>query len=288
MNKKISDKIGVIIPVKDRHQQLLRALKSINEQSLVPHIVIIIDDNSKKIINIQEKYLFKLKIIRNEKNMGPSYSRNLGIKNSKSKYIAFLDSDDYWRKHKIKIQYNIAKIYNADLVASNFTGEEQKISFLKNNLILKKLMNLWSHPNSSSMLMKRRTLMKIKGFDNKLRASEDQDLWFRLSISNFKLIGIKDNLTVIEKYNPQQISRNFFCRINSLKYFLKKYKNLIIKNSNLNHFNNFSKELYARAMIPVLKKSLLEFNLINLFKIIKFIIFSKIFYKRLFSYKFNY
>lgn len=137
-------------------------------------------------------------------------------------------------------------------------------------------------------MMKRKKLMKIKGFDNKLRASEDQDLWFRLSISNFKLIGIKDNLTVIEKYNPQQISRNFFYRINSLKYFLKKNKNLIIKNSNLDDFNNFSKELYARAMIPVLKKSLLEFNLINLFKIIKFIIFSKIFYKRLFSYKFNY
>jgi teichuronic acid biosynthesis glycosyltransferase TuaG len=288
MNKKISNNIEVIIPVKDRFQQLFKALKSINEQSLVPHLVIVVDDNSKKIINIQKKYLFKLKILRNKKNMGPSYSRNLGIKKSKSTYIAFLDSDDCWRKHKIKILYNIGKKYNADLVASNFTGEDQKISLLKNNLIFKKLMNLWSHPNSSSMMMKRKILIKIKGFDNKLKASEDQDLWFRLSMSNFKLIGIKDNLTVVEKYNTEQISRNFFYRINSLKYFLKKHKNLIISNSNIEYFNDFSKELYARAMIPVLKKSLIEFNLINIFKIMKFIIFSRIFYKRLFSYKFNY
>jgi hypothetical protein len=128
-------------------------------------------------------------------------------------------------------------------------------------------------------------LVKIKSFDEHLRGSEDQDLWFKLSTSKFKLVSIKDNLTVIGKYNSQQISRNFFYRINSLKYFLKKHKKLIIRNSNIEHFNNFSKELYARAMIPVLKKTLIEFNLINLFKIIKFIIFSKIFYKRLISYK---
>ena len=38
--------------------------------------------------------------------MGPSYCRNLGIKNSLSDYIAFLDSDDFWPKNKLDVQIN--------------------------------------------------------------------------------------------------------------------------------------------------------------------------------------
>ena len=40
----------------------------------------------------------KIKIFYLKKNKGAAYCRNLGIRKSKSDYLAFIDSDDYWKK----------------------------------------------------------------------------------------------------------------------------------------------------------------------------------------------
>ena len=36
--------------------------------------------------------------LKNNKNLGPGISRNIGIKKSKGKYLFFLDSDDFLKK----------------------------------------------------------------------------------------------------------------------------------------------------------------------------------------------
>ena len=64
--------ITVIIPVKERLKILKSALKSINNQSLIPKHVLIIDDASSEKISINRKYNFKYKLIRNKKNIGVS------------------------------------------------------------------------------------------------------------------------------------------------------------------------------------------------------------------------
>ena len=46
--------------------------------------------------------LKKLKFFFLNKNYGPYYCRNLGIKKSSSEYVAFLDPDDFWPKDKLK------------------------------------------------------------------------------------------------------------------------------------------------------------------------------------------
>ena len=46
-------------------------------------------------------------LIVNKKNLGAGLSRNIGIKKSRGKYIAFLDSDDLWLKNKLKTQIQL-------------------------------------------------------------------------------------------------------------------------------------------------------------------------------------
>ena len=58
--------ITVVIPVKERFNLLKLALQSINNQSLLPKYVMIVDDASKKKINLTKKYKFYIKIIENK------------------------------------------------------------------------------------------------------------------------------------------------------------------------------------------------------------------------------
>ena len=73
--------ITVIIPVKERLNLLKSALISINNQSLIPKHVLIIDDASSEKISINRKYNFKYKLIRNKKKILEFQNREIKVSN---------------------------------------------------------------------------------------------------------------------------------------------------------------------------------------------------------------
>lgn len=100
---------SIIIPVYNKEKYLEETLKSVDKQTVNDVEVIIIDDqstdHSMDIIsdfksNTKKK---QVKIIQNDRNMGVSYSRNIGIEESSSDYITFLDADDLLDKDFMKI-----------------------------------------------------------------------------------------------------------------------------------------------------------------------------------------
>ncbi|MDU7110932.1 MAG: glycosyltransferase, partial [Clostridium perfringens] len=70
--------------------------------------LIIVDDcSSDRSCSIVEKFICKdnrIKLFKQAINKGPAEARNIGIKNAKGRYIAFLDSDDLWAFNKLEIQ----------------------------------------------------------------------------------------------------------------------------------------------------------------------------------------
>ena len=52
---------------------------------------------------LKELWILKL-FFKNKKNLGAGYSRNIGIRNSKGKFIAFIDADDIWNRNKLQNQ----------------------------------------------------------------------------------------------------------------------------------------------------------------------------------------
>ena len=150
--------ITVIVPVKERLKLLKKALNSIDNQSLIPKLVIIIDDASYEKILLNRKYKFKYRLIRNKKNLGVSGARNKGIKLCKTKYISFIDTDDTWKKNKLKLQYNLAKKNNLDFVYCNYKNTVPLKEKIENNKeIFKRLINNWSSPNCSSFFFKNKS-----------------------------------------------------------------------------------------------------------------------------------
>ena len=102
-------KVDIIMPNYNKSKFLREAINSVLAQTHKNWRLYIVDDhssdNSSKVL---KKYIKnkKIRIFFLKNNKGPSFCRNLGLKKSNSKYIAFLDSDDYWKKNKLKNQLN--------------------------------------------------------------------------------------------------------------------------------------------------------------------------------------
>jgi glycosyltransferase involved in cell wall biosynthesis len=96
--------ISVIISAYNSSQYILEALDSVFAQSFTDFEVIVVDDGStddtrQKIHNYPHaiRYFY-------QENGGPSKARNLGIRESKGKYIAFLDANEIWLPSKLDKQ----------------------------------------------------------------------------------------------------------------------------------------------------------------------------------------
>lgn len=94
---------SVIIPTYNRLQYLREALESVRRQSFTDYEVIVVDDGSTdgtqtgvlEMLKSGNAQKLKLKYLRQE-NAGPGTARNLGAREARGEYLAFLDSDDLW------------------------------------------------------------------------------------------------------------------------------------------------------------------------------------------------
>lgn len=120
----MSTTVTVIIPTFNNSVNFYQSISSVINQTYKVTKIVVIDDNSddfnnlKKIIDKCKLTEFNnIELIRNNKNFGPGYSRNLAWNHSTTDLIAFNDDDDIWYKTKLEEQINIfKKIKNADMV----------------------------------------------------------------------------------------------------------------------------------------------------------------------------
>ncbi|MGU8573755.1 glycosyltransferase family 2 protein [Clostridium perfringens] len=106
----MNDLVSIITPMYNSQKYIEEMLKSVINQSYSNWELIIVDDcsidDSCKIVEKYSKFDKRIKLIKQKKNKGPAESRNIAIKISKGRYIAFLDSDDLWHKKKLEVQIN--------------------------------------------------------------------------------------------------------------------------------------------------------------------------------------
>ena len=101
---KKTPRISIVIPTYNRARDLERALKSLKAQTFINWEVLIIDnesvDNTDEVVSGFSDPRMKLFKIDNDGVIAAS--RNLGIREASGEYIAFLDSDDWWKPKKLE------------------------------------------------------------------------------------------------------------------------------------------------------------------------------------------
>ena len=210
--------VSIIIPTYNRFSSLLDSIRSVLNQTHENFEIIVINDGSKQ----EEYYNFdfhklskKIKIIHletNSKNIFgyacAGYVRNMGIKEAKGNYLAFLDDDDIWFPRKLENQLKMMKLHNCEMSCTEgywgderfnpknnykkylhektFEGLKQKYKRFGVD-ISNGFANIWNihfidiHNSvvTSSVLVSKTLMEKVGGFKNINRA-EDYDCWKRI------------------------------------------------------------------------------------------------------------
>jgi len=209
--------VTVIIPTCNRDQYIKQAIDSILNQTYKNTELIIIDDGSKdNTSEVLKKYdtYNNINIIALSHNTGVANARNLGLKEAKGDYIAFLDSDDFWEKNKIELQLNeFDKDNSMGLVHTGAIEfgkgwEREKILEKKNRLegwCGEEIFTKW-YIFHSSIMIKKQYMEKIGNFDTMFPCSSDYEWWLRVAkYCKFKYIP---TTLIWKRYTENQISSN--------------------------------------------------------------------------------
>jgi glycosyltransferase involved in cell wall biosynthesis len=180
-------RISVILPVKNGEKHLIEALESVLDNiNILDEIIIINDgstDQSKKIISKMSKKNIDMTIIDGE-NLGPAEARNIGLKNAKGVYIAFIDHDDIWPSKRVERHFQILK-KNPDLhVVVGKTQYFSNIIDALDNFNFKSLDKTIHHVHLGASTFKFDLFELIGNFKSELIFSEDHDLFLRMREQN--------------------------------------------------------------------------------------------------------
>ena len=118
-------KISVLIPLYNRKHYIAQAVDSVLNQTFTDWELIIRDDGSTdgSAEFVEERYAEqiasgKIKLRRNEENLGEFPTDNELIREATGKYLMILHSDDMYLPHALEHMYSVAEQYQADVVHS--------------------------------------------------------------------------------------------------------------------------------------------------------------------------
>ena len=192
---------SIIIPTYNHATFIGKTLNSLINQSYENWEAIIINnfssDNTIEIVNQFKDP--RIKLVNFKNNGIISASRNYGIKLALSKWICFLDSDDFWYPKKLEsalpylLKFDII-YHKLDLYDINYRiFGSLKPHSLQKRQIYKNLFFNGNTLTNSTVVVKKELIEKVGGFseDKDILTVEDYDLWLKISLitSNFKCIN---------------------------------------------------------------------------------------------------
>jgi glycosyltransferase involved in cell wall biosynthesis len=205
-----SKSVSVVIAFYNGSRWIERALESVQNQTMPPNEVIVVNDGSSEdelgfLVGLQKRFDFQ---ILNQENSGQSAARNLGVSKATSDYICLLDQDDYYLPKHNQILLETADFEDpkfgfsyGDLWRSNEAGQilshsSINVKMKHPHVNLKTLVGKNMYIVPSATLINRSAFLAVGGFDPQLRGYEDDDLFLRFFLAGYSNRFTPDAVTV--------------------------------------------------------------------------------------------
>lgn len=179
--------VSIIMPSYNTASYITESIKSIQNQTYHQWELIIIDDCSTDDTETVVKPFLKdkrIKYLKNETNRGAAVSRNYGLRETKGRWIAFLDSDDLWEPIKLEKQISFMKNngYSFSYTAYKEIDENSKDTgfyVTGPKRITKKKMENYCYPGCLTVMYDKKTMGEIQIAD--IKKNNDYAIWLKCS-----------------------------------------------------------------------------------------------------------
>lgn len=221
------DLVSIITPTYNCAKFIGATIESVLNQTYQNFEMIIVDDASKDnteevVKSFKDK---RIKYIRLSKNSGPAIARNRAMEEAKGKYMAFLDSDDLWKREKLEKQINFIKKNKYKIICSDYEQIDEEGNKLNKIIPCKKKVNyngiLLSCPVGNSTVFY--DVSKLGKFKvPNIRKRNDDALWLQILKKEEYMYGQKE---VLMEYRIRQnsVSSN---KLSLIKYHWQLYREI--------------------------------------------------------------
>lgn len=227
MNPALAPLVSALLPAFNVADYLIEALESVACQTVPVAEMIVVDDGSSdgtgellERLRVEKAGLWPPLRVIHQANRGPSAARNVALHEAKGTFVGFLDADDRWQpkmierhlavlqaRGEVDVSYAWFRTIEADGRPTGWIGRpsgaalDYRQAFAGTGII------------SSIVVARRARLLRAGGFDERLKASENFDLWLRLQAMNPQALECVPEVLVDYRKRPDQITSDWACMV---------------------------------------------------------------------------
>ncbi len=223
-------KVSVVIPTCNRPDLLSQAIQSVLMQTFQDFEIIVVDDGTESVAQAVESFKdSRIRYIKNIGVHGGGAARNLGIKEAKGDFIAFLDDDDEWLPEKLSIQMQ-RMVDTPSEVGCCVSGariiseSDEHINHVEDgvhdfaDIVLTRFKGFLT----STLIVKREVFSSVGFFDESLPSHQEAELLIRIT-RKYKGFGINKPLTIMNMLPHEHIGGDIYRRIRGKEMVLEKH-----------------------------------------------------------------